>query len=201
MNSSILGRKKWKPYYEYRKVKICQRKNKIKRGLFSQTGVWLKPLTHCPVCSPHTNDNRGLKQSKITKFLKQKNITVSNPPINSENYDADGEMEIDTESTPNTQIKPQVHLEPHINEKKEVDEMEIELLSLLIEKLDTKPKPRYNLRKRKTNKTSSLDVSKIKDMETRTSKNKCGKKNKNKKKRDDKYLQVDFSLMFEKMSL
>ena len=197
MNSSILGRKKWKPYYEYKKVKLCQRKNKIKRGLFTQTGVWLKPLTNCPVCSPHTNDNRGLKQSKITKFLKQKNITVSNHPINSENYDADVEMEIDSKSPPETQKKPQVHQKTHLNKKKEVEEIDIELLSLLIQKLDTKPKPRYNLRKRKTNKTSSLDVSKIKDMESRTSKNKCGKKN----KKDDKYLQVDFSVMFEKMSL
>ena len=80
--------------------------------------------------------------------------------------------------------------------KRTPDSLDIEILSVLMDNLKTQPTRRYNLRKRST-KTKS-NVSQVKQ----TKQNKCGKKkNKVKKSKEENYINLDFTMMFEKIKI
>ena len=187
MNSENTKKKNIKLYYKYRNVQYCPRYNKVKKGTFTSPGVWLKPVSHCPRCSLDQDYTLDKKQLKITRYLKKYHPSIRKKQPAIESYDADVEMESLSQDKENIQTS-ESNSKAIPRSKNET--LDIELLSILLEKLDTKPTQIYNLRKRKTK-------SKVKP----TIPKKCGKKSQNKKNKDENYVEIDFTMMFEKMGI
>ena len=176
MNRNIIPSNNSQTKTKYQSLKFCPRKNKIKAGLFTTSGKWVKPYSICPVCTT-SEKNKKKRQLKITKYLKYQAETKS------ENYDADVEMDIDIVSHSKSKSKKSV------TTKKTANDAEIELLSILIAELDTKPKKKYNLRKKKPNKNS------LKEIQHPKTNKRCGKKNKIKNSKKSRCAR--FSVLFE----
>lgn len=189
MNSENNKKKNIKLYYKYRKDQYCPRYNKVKKDSFTSPGVWLKPISHCPRCSTNQDYTVDKKQLKITRYLKKYHPIIRKKQIASESYDADVEMESLSQDKENIQTSESESDSKPIPKSKN-ETLDMELLSILLEKLDTKPTRRYNLRKRNTK-------SKVKP----TILKKCGKKAKVKKSKEDNYVEIDFTMMFEKMGI
>ena len=187
MNSENTKKKNIKLNYKYRNVQYCPRYNKVKKGTFTSPGVWLKPVSHCPRCSTNQDYTVDKKQLKITRYLKKYHPIIRKKQIASESYDADVEMESLSQDKENIQTS-ESDSKPIPKSKNE--KLDIELLSILLERLDTKPTQRYNLRKRKTK--SKVSPTKLTE---------CGKKSQGRKHKDKNYLEVDFTMMFEKMGI
>ena len=86
--------------------------------------------------------------------------------------------------------------------KKKPNNIEIELLTVLLEGLDTTKPKRYNMRKRNTkNKKTQNKVKTQTKLPRKKKGNKCGKKVKCKTKNVPSIVEMDVTMMFENLSV
>lgn len=160
----------------------------IKKGKFTTSRNWIHPIPLYLRCSHSYIQRKNNRQLKITNFLKKTTpLNILKIENNSQNYDADVEMESQDKYLP-------AH-KSNVFTPTGSENIDIELLSVLMENLETKPKKRYNLRKRKVNNSNKSNIQGPIILSN------CGKKKINKKKQDENYIQSDFTMMFDKITI
>ena len=180
------------------KLNKCPRHSKVKQGLFTTPGVWQKPISSCLPCDWLPLDKKKTRQIKITKYIARFNNGKNKGQNHSqlESYDADIEMADELGVKTNNNKVNSKSRKSKSKGKRTPDSLDIEILSVLMDNLKTQPTRRYNLRKRKTKTKSNVSQAK------QTKQNKCGKnKNKVKKSKEENYIDLDFTMMFEKIRI